>query len=172
MFLVLTTALLCCVAIAAEDSKPVEGQPAPAISMQTLDGKTVTLADAKGSVVVVDFWATWCIPCREVLAHLQKLQDDKELVDKGLKIWAVDAISKVETKEKVKNFVEEKKFTFTIALDQDSKGREAYHVQEWPTTAVIGRDGKLFKLFEGYKDEQDTRALEAAIREALQAPAQ
>jgi thiol-disulfide isomerase/thioredoxin len=135
--------------------------------MSTLDGKSVKLSDEKGHVVIVDFWATWCIPCRQVLPHLQKYQDDKDLAAKGLKVWAVDVVSKNETKPKVQKFVDENKYTFTVPLDEDSKARESYLISTYPTTVVIGRDGKVRNVFMGYENPDDLKKLDEAVEAAL-----
>ena len=69
----------------------LQGKAAPDFTLKTLDGKEVKLSDQKGSVVMMDFWATWCPPCRKSLPHVQEMSADKELAAKGLKVWAVNA---------------------------------------------------------------------------------
>lgn len=153
------------------DTMALLGKPAPELSMPTLDDQHVKLSEQKGKVVVIDFWATWCIPCREVLPHLQKLHDDPALKEKGLVIWAVDAISKNETKPKVQKYIEQNKYTFTVPLDVDEKARKAYVVVPYPTTVVVGRDGIVKAVFPGYENEEDIKKLDEAILKALAEPA-
>src|SRR6266567_6324367 len=85
---------------AADDTNALVGKQAPDFALKTLDDKDVKLSDLKGNVVVLDFWATWCPPCRKSLPHLNKVANDKELADKGLKVFAVNCR---ETKDKVKD---------------------------------------------------------------------
>src|SRR4051812_28787448 len=66
------------------------GKPAPSVNLSTLDHKTASLADERGHVVVMDFWATWCAPCKQGLPNLQALSDDATLAERGLRVWAVN----------------------------------------------------------------------------------
>src|SRR5450432_626785 len=74
-----------------DDTTSLQGKQAPDFTLQTLDGKSVTLSAQKGSVVMIDMWATWCGPCRASLPHVQKISQDKALASRGLKVWAVNA---------------------------------------------------------------------------------
>lgn len=122
------------------------GKPAPAFKLKDLKGNDVQLADQKGSVVIVDFWATWCGPCVQSLPHLNKLYEDKKAA--GLKVFAV---SVDEDKAKVPPFVEAKKLTLTVLLDNDEqKAAEKFGVQGIPQTVVIGKDGIVKKVFVGF----------------------
>src|SRR3954451_4215409 len=75
---------------ATPDTTTLMGKPAPEFSLATLDKHEVKLADAKGKVVMLDFWATWCPPCRASLPHVQKLATDEALHKKGLVVWVVN----------------------------------------------------------------------------------
>src|SRR5438552_8863991 len=123
---------------AADDTKALKGKPAPDFTLKTLDGKDVTLSEQKGSVVLMDFWATWCGPCRASLPHVQKLAADKELAAKGLKVWAVNAH---EDQSKVSAFKKENSYSFETPLDAKGATMKDYMVHGIPTTVIVGRDG-------------------------------
>src|SRR5437867_8196733 len=75
-------------AFAWKVTNQLKGHPAPPIALKTIDDKSLTIPGPRGRVVLVDYWATWCGPCRESLPHLQKLADDKSLAERGLVVLA------------------------------------------------------------------------------------
>jgi peroxiredoxin len=152
------------VARAAGDTKALKGKPAPDFTLKTLDGKEVTLSDQKGSVVLMDFWATWCGPCKASLPHVQKLSADKELAAKGLKVWAVNAH---EEKNKVSAFTKENSYSFEIPLDAKGATMKEYMVQGIPTTVIVGRDGTIKNVFIGFGGEESAKQIDDAVNEAL-----
>jgi peroxiredoxin len=138
------------------------GKAAPEFKLPDLGGKDVKLSDLKGSVVVVDFWATWCPPCVESLPHLEQLYQEKK--EAGLKVLAV---SVDQDKQKVPPFVTDKKLTFTVLLDnEEQKAAEKYGVQGIPQTVVIGKDGKVAKVFVGFGPGSEGM-LKKAVEEAM-----
>jgi thiol-disulfide isomerase/thioredoxin len=147
-----------------DDTAGFEGKAAPDFSLTTIDGKPVKLSDMKGKVVVLDFWATWCPPCRKSLPHLQKVSADKALADKGLVVWAVNAR---EAKEKVQKYLDDNKLTFTVPMDQ-GKTMTDYKVQGIPTTVIVGRDGNVKNVFIGF-GEGSEKPIDDAITAALAA---
>jgi len=150
-----------------KDTKSLEGKKAPAFSLPTVDGKTVNLEELKGKVVVLDFWATWCGPCRQAMPHLQELASNTELADKGLKVFAINLR---ESADKIQPFIEKSKYTFTVPMDKDGKIAQEYLVQGIPTQVVIGRDGTIKNVFVGFDPEEGGKNLHAAIEAALKAP--
>jgi thiol-disulfide isomerase/thioredoxin len=156
--------LLVSAARAAEDTESLKGQPAPDFSLKTLDGKDVKLSDLKGNVVVLDFWATWCPPCRASLPHLNKVAENKELAEKGLKVLAVND---KEASDKVEGFMTKNKYSFAVPMDADGSTMTEYKVRGIPTTIVVGRDGVIRNVFIGYSGEEGSKKLDAAIEKAL-----
>ena len=149
---------------ARADSDDLRGKAAPDFTLKTVDGKEVTLSKLKGKVVVLDFWATWCAPCRLSLPHLQKLSTDAEKAKKGLVVLAVNA---GEDKDQVLPFVASNNYSFTVPMDATGRTKEAYGLEGMPTTIVIGRDGKIFAVFVGFNEEESAREVDAAVEAAL-----
>jgi len=148
------------------DTKSLEGKPAPAISLKTTADQSFDLAKEKGSVVLLDFWATWCPPCRESLPHLQKIYEDSALKEKGLKVVAVNA---GEDKETAKSYCDKNNLTFPVALDTEDSVGKSYLIRGIPTTVVVGRDQKVKKVLVGFgpgTEEQVRKAVADALADA------
>jgi thiol-disulfide isomerase/thioredoxin len=143
------------------DTKSLEGKKAPDFALQTLDGQDVKLADLKGNVVVLDFWATWCGPCVAAMPHLQELSNNTELKEKGLRVFAVNLR---EGEDKVKPFIESNQYTLTVPMDREGSVAQSYKVQGIPTQVVIGRNGMIHKVFVGDGGEKLNAAVEQALR--------
>ncbi len=132
-------------------------------------GKTVQLSDYKGKVILLDFWATWCPPCRAELPILAAV--NKEFADKGLVFFAVN---QQEDRQKVEDFLKEQKLDFPVLLDTKGKAGEAYGVESLPTLYLIGKDGKVIERKVGVNPSGLDKAkadLEKAVKDALAAPA-
>jgi peroxiredoxin/outer membrane lipoprotein-sorting protein len=127
----------------------LEGQPAPDFSLQSLEGKTYKLSDLKGKVLLLDFWATWCPPCREELPIIEKLH--KEFSGKGLVVLGIND----ENKATVQQFVKQQKLTFTNLLDSGGAVARAYKVTAIPRVILIDKDGKIVKDITGYSPENE-----------------
>lgn len=117
----------------------LSGQPAPDFSLPLLDGSVFRLSDHTGSVVLIDFWATWCGPCVQAMPAIQQLHE--KYADRGVRVVGVS--SDPPSKEKaVRDLVERKKFTYAIGIDTNGTD-EAYSVQAIPTLILVGRDGTV-----------------------------
>ena len=149
-----------------------EGDAAPDFTLSTLDDQAVTLSDLGGSVVVLDFWATWCGPCRMSLPKLQEFATWAEQEGVAVKVFAVDMGERVRTNEekrrKVRQFWQRQGFTMPTLMDYDSKVAKAFEVGSIPHTVVIGPDGKLWKVHIGFNPGM----VEVLKRETAQALAE
>lgn len=116
---------------------PEIDSPAPDFSLQTLSGDTVTLSDYAGQVVLINFWATWCLPCR---AEMPLLQQYGERYSDDLVILAVN---NGEPADQVEVFVRELDLTLPVLLDPEEAVTQLYRVRGFPTTLFIDRNGKI-----------------------------
>ncbi len=142
-------------------------KPAPDFNLHTLDGQVVKLSDLKGKVVLVDFWATWCPPCRASLPHIQRLSGDRSMAYRGLKVLAIN--SEPETNQ-VLAFVQSQNFTFTVPMDAGGKTASRYGVSAIPATFLIGRNGAIREKWVGFGPDS-AEQMDAAIASALDEPA-
>jgi peroxiredoxin/outer membrane lipoprotein-sorting protein len=144
--------------IAAE----MDGKPAPAFTLKGLDGKSISLSDLKGSVVVLDFWATWCPPCQEGLPHINKVA--KARAADGVKIFAVNQQEDV---AQVQHFIQQANLSLPVLLDSDASVSEKYKAESIPETVVIDKNGTVQKVLglPAYPDEE--KALNDQIDAAL-----
>jgi len=127
------------------------GEPAPDFSAQDLTNHPVTLASYRGQkVVVVDFWATWCGPCRMGMPALQDLQD--KFKDRGLEILSVN---QGESADQIQDFIHRKHYSFHVVSDPDGAVGDKYGVRAIPTLVVIDKDGVVRWLRVGYSENED-----------------
>lgn len=126
---------------------PREGFLAPDFTLDTLDGNKVTLSELRGKAVVVNFWATWCLPCRVETPALEKSYEqyrDSGVVILGVNLTNQDLISEVNS------FVQEFKLTYPILLDNDGRvSGTLYQVRGLPTTFFVNREGVIRTVLVG-----------------------
>ncbi len=115
---------------------PIVGAPAPDFTLQDLDGHAVTLSDLRGQVVILNFWATWCGPCRLEMPLLQAAYTSQK--DQGLIILAIDLDDPAAD---VRDFRDALGLTFPVLLDPGTTITDLYRVRGWPTSYFINRDG-------------------------------
>lgn len=139
------------------------GSAAPAFRLPNVNGNTVTLDQFKGTVVFLDFWAPWCIPCRDELPALEGLH--KKFVKDG---FQVIGISVDDSQKDVEAFLHKVPVSFPILLDKGDVN-EAYRVTGLPTGVIVGRDGIIQYVHRGFGKEF-VPIYEKEIKELLKRP--
>jgi len=139
----------------AETPSPLVGKPAPPFTLKGVKGSTVSLASYKGKVVLLDFWATWCRPCRIEMPRVEALY--KEFKARGLVVFGVNYAEDPAT---VRDFLAKNPYTIPILLDPKGEAGQRYQADAIPTLVVIGKDGKVSSYFQGVREEN-------VLREAL-----
>jgi peroxiredoxin len=143
MIPILRMALLCLIFLAsalsgAAELKPWPGGPTPGLELRELDGRGHRLTDYRGKVVLVNFWATWCVPCRDEMPSMQRLKE--ELAGKPFEVLAVNLD---EPEARVRKFLSQMKVDFTVLLDPEKKVAKAWNARILPASFVIGPDGRI-----------------------------
>jgi peroxiredoxin len=130
-----------------KDPGPQVGMPAPEFTLPDLEGKLHGLADFRGRVVVLNFWATWCPPCIDEMPSLQRLH--QALADRGI---AVVAVSVDERFSDVPAFVQRFDLTFSVLYDEGKKVSRKYQTFKYPETYILDREGRLKSKVVGPRD--------------------
>jgi thiol-disulfide isomerase/thioredoxin/outer membrane lipoprotein-sorting protein len=139
----------------AVTSKPdLAGKPAPAFEVKSLGGETFSLAALKGKTVLLDFWATWCGPCRKSMPVLEKISS--EFKNSDLVILGVNT---GEDREVVEEFLKKTPLQYPAVLSGESGILESYGVTAYPTFILIGRDGNVIANEVGFGGEDQLRQM-------------
>jgi thiol-disulfide isomerase/thioredoxin len=137
------------------------GAPAPSFDLPGDSGR-ISLDAYRGKLVYVDFWASWCGPCRKSFPWMSSLQ--QRYGAQGLQVVAINVDAK---RDDAAAFLAKVPAGFTVAYDQAGATPRAYGIKGMPSSALIGRDGKLLWLHSGFNDA-DAAVLDAQIKAALQ----
>lgn len=157
------TAIVLCLAIkqnrlqAASETKT---KFAPDFKLKDTSGKTVRLTTLKGKIVLLDFWATWCPPCRASLPHTQELSKSPEAKAGKLVVLAINVGESAKT---VKDFMHKNGYTFRALLDEKGNLLDKYNSDGIPTFVIVDKKGKIAWKQVGLDEE----ALDAALKKAL-----
>ena len=131
-----------------ETTLTVSGQVAPDFTVTTLAGERFTLSEQRGKVVLVNFWATWCPPCREEIPHLEA-QVWQRFSGEG---FAMVALAREEDEATVRPFVAANRMSFPVAVDAERGAFSLYAEAYIPRNVVVGRDGTILFQSSGYDE--------------------
>lgn len=137
------------------------GDTPPPIDLSDQHGEKVDLAALRGRVVLVDFWASWCPPCKKAMPLLQSLHEKYQ--ERGLVVVGVNIDN---NRKKMDKFLKGTPVTFRIVHDPKASLAERYELSTMPTTFFIGRDGKVRGVHPGFRHE-DAEEIEQRIRALL-----
>lgn len=142
--------------------------PAPAFTLESTAGDRLTLAAAlERGPVIVEFWATWCGPCKQSLPELQRLHE--RYAARGLTIMAVST-DEPRNRPKIGSTARSLGLTFPVLIDADKRAAQLYRVESVPMTFLIDREGRVRALHRGYR-RGDIEILEQELLPLLDAPA-
>src|SRR6201996_5941832 len=153
--------------VAADEGLPdLRGKRAPEFSLHTTDGKRVSLSDYKGKAVLINFWATWCAPCKIEMPYLVSLRN--QYAPQGFEILGVNADEPGTPRAKLVKFAQEQGLTYPLLVGDDSMEHKYGGVEFLPTSFFVGRDGKVTSETAGLVSKDE---VEASIKKALAAGA-
>lgn len=121
-------------------------QLAPDFTLKSNSGKNLKLSEYRGQVVLLNFWASWCGPCRQEMPLLEKTHNKYKKLG-----FTVMGVNVEENSTKAKSIVKKKKLTFPVLFDTKSKASKLYQVSAMPSTVIIDRNGKVRYIHKGYK---------------------
>jgi peroxiredoxin len=125
--------------------------PAPDFTLRTMAGKNLRLQEQRGQVVLVNFWATWCAPCRQEMPHLNRLYDKYHA--SGFELLAVNVD---DDSSKAQGVSDKLGLKFPVLFDADKKVSRLYDLNAMPSTVLIDRDGRVRHVHRGYRDGYET----------------
>ena len=158
--LTLLLAAAACVASAAE-LKRWEGGGTPPLTLEDMQGKSHDLAEYRGKVVLVNFWATWCVPCREEMPSIDRLRSSMK--DQPFEVLAVNM---AEPLSRIEKFVSQMPLGFPLLRDRDGAVGRAWKAKLLPASFLIGRDGRIRYVAYGELD-WSSDAVRARVAELL-----
>jgi len=142
----------------AQELRPWAGGATPPLLLQDLDGRPQRLEDYRGKVVLINFWATWCEPCRAEMPSINKLS-----ATLAGRPFAVLAVNLGEPESRVKRFMEQVPLDFPVLLDRDTAAAKTWKARILPASFVVGPDGRIRYSVLGEIDWTEER-----VRSAIQ----
>ncbi len=151
---ILLTAVVFGIALARQNQTQPQAGPAPDFTLTTLDGETIRLSDLRGQVVVINFWASWCGPCRVEAPALQTVYERYR--DRGVEFLGV---AWTDTERGARAFIAEFNQTYPNGLDLGTKLAELYRIQGVPETFIVNPDGQIVQFIMQPITEQSLSAI-------------
>lgn len=137
------------------------GDTAPDFTLKNMQGKNMNLTEQRGNIMLINFWASWCGPCRKEMPVLQALEDKYK--DLGVQVWGIN----VEQESQAgKDFLANLSLNFSIFFDETNTLSKTYQVEAMPTTVIVDRDGVVRFVYLGYKDGYGKK-YEKAIKQLM-----
>lgn len=137
--------------LAASNAAAVANQsPAPGFTLAKLQGGTASLSEYRGKVVLLNFWATWCVPCIREMPSMETLWQKYQ--GRGLVILAVATDNDDNGQPRIRNFMKRLKLTFPVLLDPENQASDLYEVSGVPVSYLIDREGKIAGRWLGSED--------------------
>jgi peroxiredoxin len=136
----LALVLACFLAVTAQ------GATAPDFTLKALDGNNLRLAEQRGDIMLINFWASWCGPCIQEMPALDKLAQKYQAL--GVQVWGVNVEN---DSTAAKAYLSKVKVEFPILFDLDNSVSKAYQVDAMPTTVILDKDGKVRAVHRGYQ---------------------
>lgn len=128
------------------------GMKSPDFKLKTLDGTNITLSEMKGKKVILNFWATWCPPCKAEMPHMQEFYDENQ--NSNIEILAVNLSTAEKNSKNVELFVKDYNLTFPILLDSDGEIVDMYQAFTIPTSYIIDSKGVIRQKIIGPMDKE------------------
>jgi cytochrome c biogenesis protein CcmG/thiol:disulfide interchange protein DsbE len=140
---------------ASKRGQIIKGCPPPDFTLTTFDGQTISLAELRGEVVVINFWASWCVPCKADTTYLQAAWKDYAARSDVLFV----GIDYVDTDQKALDFVRTFGLTYPVGPDIMTRIAEAYHITGVPETYIVDKDGRLaFMKLASFESVEEVKA--------------
>lgn len=146
----------------ADLSQVQEGKLAPDFKLTTLEGKTAHLSDYKGKKVILNFWATWCPPCKAEMPHMQNFYENNK--DNGIEVLTVNLTNMEKSKSDIEKFVKDYSLSFAVLLDEEGTIGMQYQAFTIPTSYIIDSNGIISKKIVGPMDEDMMISLTEGIK--------
>ncbi len=143
------------VTLSAHASSVPLSEPAPDFTLKTLNGPNLRLEEYRGQVVLINFWASWCGPCRQEMPILDRLHQRYE--DTGFAVWGVNVEGETAPAQKI---VDKTNVTFPVLIDEGQAVSEMYDLEAMPSTVVVDRDGVVRYVHRGYKPGDEAKYVE------------
>jgi cytochrome c biogenesis protein CcmG/thiol:disulfide interchange protein DsbE len=161
--IILTLGLLIASCAGKTSQNPWIDKPAPDFRLPSLDGQAISLTDFKGKPVLINFWATWCGPCRGEMPFIQQVYEEWQ--GRGLILLAINI---GETPSQVAEFMQSQGLSFPVLVDTEGKVAEKYNIQYIPSTFFIARDGIIQNMKVGAF--QSKAEIESSLSKLINVP--